>query len=130
MPRRALAFQCILGAVVLAASCELFDVDKDRALQVTVYQDTSYMDVRNSLTMTISVPGSDDQTIRLSAHPGSYVMGNAPYDSVNYLSRIDIAWFGKKELTLGVSVGAARADITVSEDKPYFLYRYPSTITQ
>jgi hypothetical protein len=114
----------------LAASCDLFDFDKDRTLQVTVFQATSNMDVRDSLTMAISVPGSADQTIRLSAHPGAYVSGNVPYDDANYFTRIDISWFGKKEVVLGVSVGDVRADIAVSEDKPFFLYRYPSTIIQ
>jgi len=127
------SIKLVLFAVMLGAglgSCDLLDVDAQHDLSVTIFEDVSSMDTRNYETMTISVPGSEDQTITIHYNPNVSIVGNPPYGGVDDYDVIDISWYGKKEVAITVAVGSARADVTVSNDKQWFLYQYPNTISQ
>lgn len=130
MLKRSCAFIALALAAALASSCDLFDVDKERELSVTIFENISSMDVRDYVTMTISVPGSEDKQVAIHYNPNLMVVGNPPYGGVDDYDVVYISWFGKEEVTITVKVGDTSADITVSEDEYWFLYEYPSTISQ
>lgn len=130
MKKASMFASLLLSLGFLACSCDLFDADAQHEVSVTVFLDVSSMDTRNNETMTISVPGSEDQTLNIHYNPNVTVVGNLPYSGVDAYDVVTASWYGKKEITIHVSVSGASADIAVSKEKHYFLYRYPGSITQ
>jgi hypothetical protein len=123
-----IALCCVLACCL--ASCGLFDPDAPHELSVTVFENISGMDVRDSVDMTISVPGSQDQHLSIRYDPNVMFVGNSPYGGVDDYDVVDISWYGKKEATIKAKVGETSADIRVSKDLHWFMYEHPSRIYQ